>query len=689
MSGDLTGSEASTTSSSASESASSGEESRVSYGILSPPSTPPSIKFNPPLSIQRRVKVFDLLKEVSKHYEGPIQSLLEVGCGSNTPLIQTLLSCDDELPLSLLSGIDIDEDLMSTGIDTAFTTVEYGGDDRWRDLTVSLIHGSFEDISPQNIGPYDAITSCEVIEHLDPGPLANFAPTLLGRMNPKILIVTTPNRDFNSLFEMPFESADVTRRGEKPYVWDPHDDPQVSGRRYYRAPHTYAMRHHDHRFEWTRQEFQAWGNAAAESFGYTVNYHGCGALHDGAEILASRWRVDEALRRQIRRQNMVVEEGQSIGTNLLLEAFGHCSQVAIFIRNDVKAKSQEQISSLASRHYTMELAPMDATVKKHVHLIRQLSPALQLVKYHTFRKSVIDRLYPPAIFDLFDQQRLTIKHLLPVEVQRVWQYSQALNEDRKYDYEAVVINTDLRYLWDSCYMVRRACRFHFELFEYLMGANDKSSFGPSRRQKSEGLLEFDLIDALDGLDGPIGVIGVELEPIVEYAQVYDPCEVPDSEDSEDGDTHPKPPSHLKVVSTTPTITAKVYWHTNSQERHPVHESTYLAQSPLSETPQNKILVLDEPVEVMKQYEKRLKDPQSFKPLVLTSLPVTLVFLRPETQPEAIEEFDYEEQRREMLKNFGESSYEDEAWTEIAGSKLGLNDSLSWGDYSSAEPIGWN
>ena len=57
-------------------------------------------------------------------------------------MIQTLLSCDDELPLSLLSGIDIDDDIISTGIETAFTTVEYGGDDRWRDLTVSLVHGT-------------------------------------------------------------------------------------------------------------------------------------------------------------------------------------------------------------------------------------------------------------------------------------------------------------------------------------------------------------------------------------------------------------------------------------------------------------------------------------------------------------------------------------------------------------------
>ncbi|KAK6520523.1 hypothetical protein TWF506_000775 [Arthrobotrys conoides] len=691
MSGNFVGSEDSIQLDKESKPATSDKGSHISYGIPSPPSTPPCIKFNPPLSIQRRVKVFDLLKEVSKYYEGPIQSLLEVGCGGNTPLMQTLLSCDDELPLSLMSGIDIDEEIISTGVETAFTTVEYGGDDRWRDLTVSLVHGSFENISLQSIGPYDAITSCEVIEHLDPGPLANFAPTLLGRMNPKVLIVTTPNRDFNSLFEMPFESADVTRHGEKPYVWHPNDDPQVSSRRYYRAPHTYAMRHHDHRFEWTRQEFQTWGNTAAEAFGYTVDYHGCGAIHDGAEILASRWRVDEALRKQIRSQNMLLEDSQSIGTDLLLQAFGHCSQVAIFIRNDVRKKSQEHFSSIGSRHYTNELTPMSGIVDNHIRLLRRLPPELRLVRYHTFPKSTIDKPYPPSIFDLFDQQRLTIKHLLPVEVQRVWQYNKTLEEYNKYNYEAVVIKTDLKCLWDGCYTIRRNCRFHFELFEYLMNIDSKSSFKPSRKQRCEGTLELDIIRGSEEVQESVGVVTVELEPIREYAPEYNYYEAPGSEDSEDEEKCPNRPPSLKVISATPTITAKVYWRTSPPMQHPVCENIYLAQGPLSAIPKHRMLILDGPVEVMKQYEKRVKNPESFQPPVLTSIPVTLVYLRPEMRAdlEEIEEFDYEKQRREMQKSFGEILYEGEKWTDIPNLKWDANDSLDWGNEAGAEAIEWS
>ena len=32
------------------------------------------------------------------------------------------------------------------------------------------------------------------------------------------------------------------------------------------------FRHRDHRFEWTRDEFQAWGHRVAQRFGYAVRF---------------------------------------------------------------------------------------------------------------------------------------------------------------------------------------------------------------------------------------------------------------------------------------------------------------------------------------------------------------------------------------------------------------------------------
>jgi hypothetical protein len=40
----------------------------------------------------------------------------------------------------------------------------------------------------------------------------------------------------------------------------------------YRTLQTGKFRHHDHRFEWTRSEFQAWATNVAERFGYTVRF---------------------------------------------------------------------------------------------------------------------------------------------------------------------------------------------------------------------------------------------------------------------------------------------------------------------------------------------------------------------------------------------------------------------------------
>ena len=36
------------------------------------------------------------------------------------------------------------------------------------------------------------------------------------------------------------------------------------------------FRHKDHRFEWTRDEFQSWATHISERFGYTVAFHPIG-----------------------------------------------------------------------------------------------------------------------------------------------------------------------------------------------------------------------------------------------------------------------------------------------------------------------------------------------------------------------------------------------------------------------------
>ncbi|KAF3908671.1 hypothetical protein AA313_de0206431 [Arthrobotrys entomopaga] len=451
---------------------------------------------------------------------------------------------------------------------------------------------------------------------------------------------------------MPYESIeDMNINGGKPYIWDPHDDPAVAGRRYYREPHQYALRHHDHRFEWTRAEFKKWGDDAAERFGYTVNYHGCGALYDGAHIFASRWRVEEALRRQIESQNIMLDPDGPLDAEIFREVFGHCSQVAIFIRNDLRKKFVERLSSVEERLFMRDLIAMDALVQNHTRLIKQSPSGFQCVKYHTFKKSSAEQPYPPTLTGLFNSQRLTIKHLLPTEVQRVWQYGDM--SETKYDYTAVVIRTDLKTLWDSSFAVRRACRFHLNLFEHLaLNHNPTCKLG-QENSRGEPVNVEDLGKSDSNVD--YRVLAMDLEPVRQYEFISASQKHTDS-DSENEETKKfiQEPG-LKIVASTPIIKVKVYWSTSASEgSSSTLEDAILNSEDLKNTPKDKILSLDEPVESMKEFQKRLKDGDpllSATKITSSSVPIALIFIRPERSDGVTnqhDDFDYEKQKHDIL-----------------------------------------
>lgn len=93
---------------------------------------------------------------------------------------------------------------------------------------------------------HDAAALVEVIEHLDPDRLDALEQSVFAHAAPRHVFVTTPNREYNVLFE-----------GMKPG----------------------ALRHSDHRFEWTRAEFRDWAQCVATSHGYTVTTEALGEEH--------------------------------------------------------------------------------------------------------------------------------------------------------------------------------------------------------------------------------------------------------------------------------------------------------------------------------------------------------------------------------------------------------------------------
>ena len=104
---------------------------------------------------------------------------------------------------------------------------------------------------------YDAAAIVEVIEHLDVPRLAAFEQGIFEFACPRTVVLTTPNIEYNVKFENPTEGKNES----KIHLF---------------FPHAGNFRHKDHRFEWTRDEFQAWATSITKRFGYTVMFQPIG-----------------------------------------------------------------------------------------------------------------------------------------------------------------------------------------------------------------------------------------------------------------------------------------------------------------------------------------------------------------------------------------------------------------------------
>jgi len=107
---------------------------------------------------------------------------------------------------------------------------------------IKLFQGSLT-YRDKRLSGYDVATVVEVIEHLEESRLKAFEKVLFQFAQPKHVIVTTPNIEYNINF------ANLNNG---------------------------KFRHLDHRFEWTRDAFQTWGNEIASSYGYKVKYYPIG-----------------------------------------------------------------------------------------------------------------------------------------------------------------------------------------------------------------------------------------------------------------------------------------------------------------------------------------------------------------------------------------------------------------------------
>ncbi len=146
--------------------------------------------------------------------------VLDLGCGTGA-LLTRLVRGD----FDVLTGVDVSARALAIA-------------ERRLGERVTLLHSPLTYRDKRFVG-YDAAALVEVIEHFDPPRLEALEANVFGSARPKLVVVTTPNAEYNRMWEtLPAGSR----------------------------------RHPDHRFEWTRAEFAAWAAGVGERFEYRVRF---------------------------------------------------------------------------------------------------------------------------------------------------------------------------------------------------------------------------------------------------------------------------------------------------------------------------------------------------------------------------------------------------------------------------------
>ncbi|NWH47291.1 HENMT methyltransferase, partial [Fregata magnificens] len=195
------------------------------------------IKFTPPLYKQR----YQFIKDLVGKYKP--KKVADLGCADCT-LLWMLKFCSC---IEVLAGLDICASVMKKKMHRLSPLPGDYLQPAERSLTVTLHHGSVAHKDPCLLG-FDLVTCIELIEHLEQSELKKFPEVVFGFMAPSIVVISTPNSEFNPLL-----------------------------------PGVTLFRHPDHKFEWNRAQFQSWALETARRYDYSVEFTGVGHPPTGME----------------------------------------------------------------------------------------------------------------------------------------------------------------------------------------------------------------------------------------------------------------------------------------------------------------------------------------------------------------------------------------------------------------------
>ena len=158
------------------------------------------------------------------------REVLDLGCGEGK-LLRELLG---DRQFERIVGMDVSV----RALEIAVRRLKFDRLPERQAERLNLIHGSLI-YRDKRLEGFDAAALVEVIEHLDPPKLAAMERVVFEFARPKTVVLTTPNGEYNVMWE-------TLPAGQ--------------------------FRHSDHRFEWTRHEFQQWAGQVADRFGYRVRF---------------------------------------------------------------------------------------------------------------------------------------------------------------------------------------------------------------------------------------------------------------------------------------------------------------------------------------------------------------------------------------------------------------------------------
>jgi 3' terminal RNA ribose 2'-O-methyltransferase Hen1 len=177
--------------------------------------------------------------EAVRSLQPPAKRVIDLGCGEG----RTMAALLEAIPgMEHVAGMDV----ATMPLEKAARRLRLERMNERERARVSLFQGSLV-YRDARLSGYDVALLNEVIEHLEADRLATLVRIVFEYAHPRCVVVTTPNAEYNS-------------------VW-----PSLPAGKF---------RHADHRFEWTREQFQAWTHDIASKYGYTLTFSGIGPLDE-------------------------------------------------------------------------------------------------------------------------------------------------------------------------------------------------------------------------------------------------------------------------------------------------------------------------------------------------------------------------------------------------------------------------